>query len=266
MIRSPIRRTNHVFVPGKPKRMTGKAFIIHLRRATARQPHVEKLAAAFPGPVEVVDAVDGSLLCATAQADMYVRNLHRPSYPFDLRPAEIGCFLSHRLCWQKIVDQNLPFALVFEDDALLETDIATEAMHLAETHIAQSGYIQFPVRPTGDKAPVVARSRDVRLMRPGVVPLRLSGQMISRSAAQALLRLTNVFDRPIDTFLQMFWLTDIRPLLVEPSGLSDCTQEAGGSTISQRKPLGERLARELKRFRYRQAVAIMSARADRKNL
>lgn len=245
--------------------MTGKAFIIHLRRATARQPHVEKLAAAYPGPVEVVDAVDGSLLPDEAQADVYVRNLHRPPYPFELRPAEIGCFLSHRLCWQKIVNQNLPFALVFEDDASLETDIATEALLLAETHIAQSGYIQLPVRPMGDTTPVVAQGGGARLLRPGVVPLRLSGQMISRSAAQALLRLTNVFDRPVDTFLQMFWLTDIRPLTVEPSGLSDCTQEAGGSTISRRKPLGERLVRELKRFRYRQAIAMMSARANRKN-
>jgi len=242
--------------------MTGKAFIIHLRRATARQPHVEKLAAAFPGPVEIVDAVDGSLLSDEAQADVYVRNLHRPSYPFELRPAEIGCFLSHRMCWQRIVDQDLPFALVFEDDASLETGVATEALQLAEIHIAQSGYIQLPVRPASDNAPVVARGRDARLLRPRIVPLRLSGQMISRSAAQTLLRLTNVFDRPVDTFLQMFWLTGIRPLTVEPSGLSDCTQEAGGSTISRHKPLGERLMRELRRFRYRQAIAMTSARAD----
>lgn len=242
--------------------MTGKAFIIHLRRATARQLHVDRLVAACPVPAEIVDAVDGSLLSAGEQADVYVPNLHRPSYPFELRPAEIGCFLSHRLCWQKIVDEDLPFALVFEDDALLNTEIATEALQLAETHIAQNGYIQLPVRPTGDTTPVVAQSGRARLLRPRIVPLRLSGQMISRSAAQQLLRLTNVFDRPVDTFLQMFWLTGIRPLAVEPSGLSDCTQEAGGSTISRHKPLGERVTRELKRFRYRQAVARMSARAD----
>lgn len=242
--------------------MKGKAFIIHLRRATARRQHVEQLVAACPVPVEVVDAVDGSLLSAGEQSDVYVPNLHRPSYPFGLRPAEIGCFLSHRLCWQKIVDENLPFALVFEDDASLKTEIATEALQLAETHIDKNGYIQLPVRPTSDIMPVVAQSGGARLLRPGIVPLRLSGQMISRSAAQQLLRLTNVFDRPVDTFLQMFWLTGIRPLVVEPSGLTDCTQEAGGSTISRHKPPGERLAREIKRFWYRQAVARLSARAN----
>ncbi|MCR9139070.1 MAG: glycosyltransferase family 25 protein [Alphaproteobacteria bacterium] len=245
--------------------MTGRAFIIHLARATARRQHVDQLIMDCPVPAEIVDAVDGGLLSPDERADVYVPRLHRPAYPFTLREAEIGCFLSHRLCWQKIVENDLPYALVFEDDALLDKEIAGKALELAENHIEESGYIQLPVRAIGDNPYVVAQDNGTRLVRPGVVPLRLSGQMISRSAARELLRLTTVFDRPVDTFLQMFWLTGIRPLAVEPSGLTDCTQEAGGSTISRRKPFGERVVREVRRFWYRRAVAIRSARAGARN-
>lgn len=245
--------------------MTGKGFIIHLKRATARQSHVKRLQAACPVPAEVVDAVDGSLLSAEEQAEVYVPNLHRPTYPFALRTAEIGCFLSHRRCWQKIVDENLPHALVFEDDALLDGSIAAKALQLAAGHVGESGYIQLPVRAIDGNPVLIAQDHNTRLLRPETVPLRLSGQLVSQSAARKLLRLTTVFDRPVDTFLQMFWLTGIKPLAVEPSGLSDCTQEAGGSTISGQKSMGERLAREIKRFWYRRTIARLSARADKKN-
>lgn len=35
-----------------------------------------------------------------------------------------GCTLSHRAVWQHIVDNNLPFAAVFEDDVVFPTDFA----------------------------------------------------------------------------------------------------------------------------------------------
>ncbi len=240
--------------------MSGKGFVIHLKRATARRPHVERLLATCPLPAEIVDAVDGGALPDEERAAVYVPDLHRPNYPFDLRAAEIGCFLSHRRCWQKIVNEDLPHALVFEDDAALDATIATGALKMAEAHIQDAGFIQLPVRPVEGNPPVVAEKDGVRLTRPTVIPLRLSGQLISRSAARELLRLTAVFDRPVDTFLQMYWLTGVRPLVVEPSGLSDCTREAGGSTISRKKSIGERVAREAKRYWYRRRIERISAR------
>lgn len=57
---------------------------------------------------------------------------HRPNFPFTLyadllrdrfwdsdqiKPGAIGCFLSHRRAWQHVVDNDLPMALICEDDA-----------------------------------------------------------------------------------------------------------------------------------------------------
>ncbi|MEX3008135.1 glycosyltransferase family 25 protein [Hoeflea sp. TYP-13] len=240
--------------------MKKKAFIIHLARATGRAPYVDGLMKACPTQAEIVDAVDGKELSAAEIDKIYHQDLFSPRYPFKLRPAEIGCFQSHRLCWKKIVEERLSYGLVFEDDAALDAAVAETAIAFAERHIAQAGYIQLPVRAAPENAKVVAEHNGTRLLKPSVTPLRLSGQLISQEAAKRLLKLTEVFDRPVDTFLQMHWITGIAPLVVSPSGLSDCTQAAGGSTIGNKKTLIDRANREVRRLAYRKNIARLSKR------
>lgn len=40
-----------------------------------------------------------------------------------LTPGEIGCFESHRRLWQKMVAENIPAAIVVEDDVILASDL-----------------------------------------------------------------------------------------------------------------------------------------------
>lgn len=240
--------------------MDKKAFIIHLARAAGRARYVDGLIESCPVETEIVDAIDGNNLSADEIAAVYVPGIYQPRYPFKLRAAEIGCFLSHRICWKKIVEQDLAYGLVFEDDAGLEAEQARVVVAFAEQHIADAGYIQLPVRTAPGNARVMAERDGTRLLMPAVTPLRLSGQLISNQAANRLLHLTEVFDRPVDTYLQMHWITRIAPLVVAPSGLVDCTQAAGGSTIGNRKTLGDRVNREVRRFAYRRNIERLSRR------
>ena len=213
---------------------------------------------ACPVQAEIVDGVDGSTLAQDRIDTVYSPRLHQPHYPFGLRPAEIGCFLSHRKSWRRIVDEDLDYGLIFEDDAALDAAIAETAIAFAENHIANAGYIQMPVRSLHGEAELSSESAGFRLLSPQVTPLRLSGQLISKAAARRLLYLTEVFDRPVDTLLQMHWITGIRPLVVTPSGLSDHTQAAGGSTIASGKSVFERVSREIRRFAYRRKIERLS--------
>ena len=240
--------------------MNRKAMVIHLARATGRAPYVDRLQKNCPLDSEIVDAVDGKKLSAREIASVYQREMYRPRYPFKLRPAEIGCFLSHRKCWQKIVDENLDYGLIFEDDAGLDPEKAMAAIALAEEHIESAGYIQFPVRAARNRLRRVAEKDGTSLFLPDVIQLRLSGQLVSKQAAQRLLSVTEKFDRPVDTFLQMHWITKIAPMFVVPSGLSDFAQASGGSTIGQSKSLMERVSREVKRFEYRRSIKRLSRR------
>lgn len=238
-----------------------KTFIIHLPRATARRPQVDHLLNASPYRAEVLDAVDGLALTKTQQTDCYSATpLHRPHYPFALNTGEIGCFLSHRAAWQRILDEDLDAALILEDDVQIEPAAFERSHTLAAAHIAQLGYIQFQVRQLKGGVKLLKEDEGSQIVAPEITPLRTSAQLVSHKAAQHLLDITKRFDRPIDTTLQMHWVTGIPLACVVPSGVSDRTAQTGGSTISRSQPIGQKIKREFKRTLYRRAIRNFSTR------
>ncbi|MEP3438030.1 MAG: glycosyltransferase family 25 protein [Hoeflea sp.] len=240
-----------------------QAFIIHLTRAQARRPQVERIRAACPLPVQVIEAVDGGALSAgEVEAACSRQSLHAPRYPFPLSPGEIGCFLSHRKAWRMIVDMGLKAGLILEDDVEIDGEVFANALELANEVIDRAGYIQFQVRPVKDKTRILAKNDKSSIVQPRVGMLRTSGQLVSAAHARHLLQLTERFDRPVDTLLQMSWVTGVALSCAVPSGLSDRTQQAGGSTISvpKNKTLGKTLLREIRRFVYRSRVRTCSNR------
>ena len=116
-------------------------------------------------------------------------------------------------------------------------------------------YVLLPAQPIRNGV-VVASRGDFTLLRPEAPPLRAIAQIVSHAAAKRLLDHTLPFDRPIDTLMQMTWVTG-QPLLVA----SPCAdprrgaRETGGSTV-QRKSMGilDRLHHEAMRPIYRAQV------------
>lgn len=228
-----------------------KTLVIHLDRAVGRRAQVDRLLAEAPWPAEILPAVDGAAL-----EDWPVLPRFRPRYPFTLRAGEVGCFLSHRAAWQRIVDEGWNAALILEDDVALEPGFDAVAQFAAQ-HVAQFGYIQLQTRPlTGVE---VARDGELAIVRAPVTPLRTSAQLVHVEAAQRLLAVTPTFDRPVDTMLQMHWETGVRVHTAVPSRVADRTAETGGSTISgPSRGLWANLRREVKRGLYRAAIRRLS--------
>jgi len=232
-----------------------KAFILHLERAAGRAPTVAALRAALPIESEILPAVDGAALDPEAAKAAYVRERFKPRYPFALGPNEIGAFLSHRAAWARIVAEGLDFAVVFEDDAAVDPALFAAILDLVRAERNAWDYALMPaagLEPNGD---VVARRGDCRLVRPRAPPLRAIALFVSRASAERLLALTQPFDRPVDTFLQMNWVTGLTLLAALPTPVRDVSRLTGGTTV-QRKRLGlaERLHRELMRPVYRAQV------------
>ncbi|EIM72126.1 glycosyl transferase family protein [Nitratireductor aquibiodomus RA22] len=209
-----------------------EGFIVHLRRATARRPQVEHLLATLPVETHVVDAVDGQALGDDETGRHYVKGLHQPAYPFALRQSEIACFLSHRKVWRMIVERGLDAGLIVEDDVALDMPLFGRCLEVAKRACVGKAYVQFRISPVRGRMRDVARDGEVRLVAPQVSQLGTVAQLVTREAAQHLLALTERFDRPVDTFLQMRWVTGIAPFCVVPSGISDQSAEIGGSTVS----------------------------------
>ncbi|NGN41223.1 glycosyltransferase family 25 protein [Mesorhizobium sp. CGMCC 1.15528] len=241
--------------------MNAEAFIIHLQRAEGRRPQVEALKAMLPLTVNVIDAVDGLKLSESDIGAVYRRNVHRPRYPFELRAAEVGCFLSHRKAWQEIVDRGLDAGLIVEDDVQPEGEGFREALTMALKTIKPGDYIRFPYRSHTDKGREVAGWTGAMLVEPDHVGLGMQMQLVGRDAAAELLKATEIFDRPVDTTIQMRWLTKARILSVSPVCIRQIDHLLGGTVVQKKsKPLGEVISREIKRAAYRLSLRAVSYR------
>lgn len=243
--------------------MTVSAQIIHLERAEARRVQVARLLADLPCDSRVFAAIDGAALDEATLFARYRRaSFLSPRYPFALTRGETACFLSHRATWVEIAEGDTAAGLVLEDDAAVDVPAFTEALAFAMQHIAEEGIIQFQPRPIAGDGVMVAQQGALTIMRPTIIPARLTATLYSKAAAARLLEVTEVFDRPVDGVMQMPWVTDLPVAIIQPSGLREVSEALGGTTIQAKghRPLA-RIKRELERTLYR----IRIARASRKD-
>jgi glycosyl transferase, family 25 len=240
---------------------SAKAFILHLERATGRRANVEALRAGLPIESEILPAVDGARLSAEDVKAAYARSRFRPRYPFALRPGEIGAFLSHRGAWRRIVDEGLDFAVVFEDDAEIDRERFAALLDFVVAERARWEYVLLPAAGLEPAGAAIAGGGGFTLLKPHSPPLRAIGQIVSRKAAERLLAISTPFDRPVDTFLQMAWVTGVTMLAATPTPVRDVSRETGGTTV-QRKRMGalQRLHHEIMRPIYRAKVLALYRR------
>nr|XP_033817853.1 inactive glycosyltransferase 25 family member 3 [Geotrypetes seraphini] len=110
--------------PKHPDKMGfGEVFLINLKRRTDRRERMLRSLYELEISCEVMDAVDGSALNSSDIKKLGVDLL--PGYfdPFSgrtLTKGEVGCFLSHFTVWKEVVERQLDYALVMEDDVRFE--------------------------------------------------------------------------------------------------------------------------------------------------
>lgn len=93
-------------------------FLINLDRSTARlermTDRLKKLGLTF----ERIPAVDGSVLTDSEKETLDPRRF----WQHERSPCEIACYASHLRAIRRIVDQQLPRAIILEDDAMFDDD------------------------------------------------------------------------------------------------------------------------------------------------
>jgi glycosyl transferase family 25 len=237
-------------------------FVISLERAVERREHADWIVANVPVSCSRLNAVDGSALSSEHVDRIYQRQIYTPRYPHVLKRGEIGCFLSHRVAWQAIVDQKIDMALILEDDVVFDTDELAAAIGFISKAAADIDYVQLQVRDVASTERIVAQCDGLTLRSPRHVPLRTTAQMVSFRAADRLLKTTETFDRPVDVFLQMTWLTGVPIKVLAPCVIREISQQIGGSTLGgARRPWYENVRREILRSVYRAKIRSQARRA-----
>ncbi|MFD3188785.1 glycosyltransferase family 25 protein [Sedimentitalea sp. HM32M-2] len=232
-----------------------RSLIIHMSASTARRPNADALLRTLPG-AELVEAVDGRDPAQIADVVLKNGTTHRPHYPFPLRPAEIGVFQSHRRCWQRIVDQGWEYGLIAEDDLEVDPARLDRALGLIRRAGHSGMYVRLPVKQRETPAHELARDGDMRFILPKTIGLQCICQVVGRDAARRLLQATERIDRPVDTLLQMHWVTGQPVHAILPNGNREVAARIGGSTIQVKTRASGKLAREFNRAWYRAQVAL----------
>ena len=235
-----------------------RSYIIHMRGDQRRQANARHLLTTLPG-ARIVDAVVGKDVMA--QTAIAPGTQHAPHYPFPLSSGEVGCFLSHRQCWLRIVEQGEDYGLIAEDDLCIDPALWSEVLDLIHSHASADTYIRIPAKNRERPVDDVARREQARLFLPRVIGLQTVLQVVGRTAAKRLLAASETLDRPVDTFVQMHWATGQPVHTIHPNGIRELTAELGGSTIQKKTRAGNVLTREIKRAWYRAQVDLRPQKA-----
>lgn len=163
---------------------------------------------------ERIEAINGKQLTQATKDSLTYPYNHFESkvrYTRELTDGEIGCFLSHRMCWEKLVASNEDFALIMEDDIEIST--------LASKYLLSSSWVppsvdicQLSCLETIQKGRIkndfLKIDEFVTLIIP-VYPTPLGCQcyLISKHAAKTALMFSKKFPCPVDDFLFSPWFT-----------------------------------------------------------
>ena len=94
--------------------MNMPVYVISLARAADRRAGIIDRLTVAGMKYEIVDAVDGETLDLNSFGDRLVNR--------SMTKGAIGCFLSHYNLWQRMIAEQIPTAIVLEDDALWDED------------------------------------------------------------------------------------------------------------------------------------------------
>jgi glycosyl transferase family 25 len=197
--------------------------VISLDRAIERRAHMTRLAADIGFTAEFVSAVDGRKLSAEQRA-RYDGPAARRIYGVDMSDSEIGCYLSHFSVFEKMVAENIPLALILEDDIEVDDDFRHIVGELARQRDPEWTVVRFQTSKdcVADGSKPAAKGRRIgrvggrELFQLQTTVLGGCGYLISLKAAEAMLAFGQRIFLPVDQTLDRYWENGILPYVVRP--------------------------------------------------
>lgn len=129
-------------------------YLINLKRRPLRRRRMLASLKELGISVKLMDAVDGKTLTDQQVTEMGIKMLPGYSDPYGKRPltmGEIGCFLSHYLIWQEMINNGLSQVLVLEDDVRFEPNFRNQLQGLLMEATALSSKYRWELIYIGRK-------------------------------------------------------------------------------------------------------------------
>ena len=245
-------------------------YVINLDRSKDRWAKINGHLTGYGLLAQRISAVDAKALPFEALQKHYNSEMNRTDFFIGLKPAEIGCFLSHRKALKAFLnDSKKPFAIILEDDVEFVVHPQAFCEQWLEVLNVDSPVMLklFKRRPISGKKewPCVTtpyqNSYLDKVVHAKLVPLGTQGQVVNRAAATNLLVAFEKFSMPVDVAYQHWWHHGVKVLVATPNQLNEISQIVGGTNIggTQNIPLSAKVRRELGRSWFRLKLKIVSA-------
>lgn len=228
--------------------------VINLERSPDRLASISGQLRKIGMPFERVAALDGNTLSDEFIEEHSPQSVVRKTYHRSLSKAEVACSLSHQKAWQRIVDDDLDFAIVLEDDCELLDNFAPTVNLIASLPVDSWDFIKlFALRRGGGKN--IAKRFDYggyTFVTYHRYPLGFVGQAVSRRGATTLTKNLRYVKEPVDGQLKSWWETGVYPFGLLPycvttdlNGVSDINPTGRLEKMQQNR--GVKIANKLRR-------------------
>jgi glycosyl transferase family 25 len=230
-------------------------FLINLDHSTQRLDTCTERLNSQNIPFERISGVYGKSLDKEALNRHYSETLNSERYHRELSKGEIGCYLSHRKAWKTIVDRQLDYAIVIEDDFKLVGPLQPIFDTIAKMHFDWQ-LIKLAAYENRQK-PILFKSKLNSQFELVIHKKAMTGccaQAISFEGAKKLLEATEQFARPVDTDIQHIWETNVpvyslMPYYIEQAGEFESDIAKASSNKSVKKYFWKRKWQQLKEKR-----------------
>jgi len=116
-----------------------KIFVISLIESTDRQNYIKNQLNNLNISYEIFNAVDGRKLSQNDKDELYNKDKAIKYTGNELTPGEIGCSLSHKAVYKKMIEEDIERAVILEDDIILRPDFNTIVPYF--DNISLKGYV-----------------------------------------------------------------------------------------------------------------------------
>jgi glycosyl transferase, family 25 len=192
-------------------------FIVNLPAAVERRASAAAQLARLGLEPTFVDAVNGR----SPELDLD-RLLDREGRlrraPKPLSPGEIGCYLSHWKILQTLVEQDIPQALVLEDDFVATDELPPVLAALAAGGLPPYDIVKLAISEPQTKTfePIVPLTPSSSLVRHHNVLNSTLAYVVTREGAQRFLRYGLPIRYPVDVAMNRSWRHGLNILGVRP--------------------------------------------------
>ena len=244
-------------------------YVINLDRSKERWARINEHLTGYGLTAKRISAVDAQRLSPQLLEERYSAAVNKTSFFIALKPAEIGCFLSHRKALETFVnDSDKSFAVILEDDVefvvhpqffckqwLEVLNVASPVMLKLFKRRPVSGKKVWPSCTTKNEHQKLGAVVQTKL-----VPLGTQAQIVNRAAAVKLLATFEQFAMPVDVAYQHWWHHGVKVLVASPNQVNEISQILGGTSIggSEGLSFGFKVKRELGRSWFRFKLKVVS--------